>query len=125
MSFKLKTAKKTEEILSQAEASSNIPFSTLVKLSIALSLRSGPLKDGDYATNTLGRELNRQTITGDADALYKCLFEMCANKHLSDEEYFPTAVKAHLDRGAQLLQNEMKYGSNDFLKHLSELDEGI
>lgn len=125
MSFKLKTAKKTEEILSQAEASSNIPFSTLVKLSIALSLRSGPLKDGDYATNTLGRELNRQTITGDADALYKCLFEVCANKHLSDEEYFPTAVKAHLDRGAQLLQNEMKYGSNDFLKHLSELDEGI
>lgn len=125
MSFKLKTAKKTEEILSQAEASSNIPFSTLVKLSIALSLRSGPLKDGDYTTNTLGRELNRQTITGDADALYKCLFEVCANKHLSDEEYFPTAVKAHLDRGAQLLQNEMKYGSNDFLKHLSQLDEGI
>lgn len=125
MSFKLKTAKKTEEILSQAESSSNIPFSTLVKLSIALSLRSGPLKDEDYATNTLGRELNRQTITGDADAFYKCLFEVCANKHLSDEEYFPTAVKAHLDRGAQLLQNEMKYGSNDFLKHLSQLDEGI
>lgn len=125
MSFKLKTAKKTEEILSQAEASSNIPFSTLVKLSIALSLRSGPLKDGDYATNTLGRELNRQTITGDADALYKCLFEVCANKHLSDEEYFPTAVKAHLDRGAVLLQNEIKYGSNDFLKHLSELDKSI
>lgn len=125
MSFKLKTAKKTEEILSQAEASSNIPFSTLVKLSIALSLRSGPLKDEDYAANTLGRELNRQTITGDADALYKCLFEVCANRHLSDEEYFPLAVKAHLDRGAVLLQNEIKYGSNDFLKHLSELDKSI
>lgn len=125
MAFKLKTSKKTEEILSQAEASTNIPYSTLVKLSIALSLRTGPLKDADYSTNTLGRELNRQTITGDADALYKCLFEVCANKHLSDEEYFPVSVKAHLDRGALLLQNEMRYGSHDFLQHLSELDKGI
>lgn len=125
MAFKLKTSKKTEEILSQAESSTNIPYSTLVKLSIALSLRSGPLIDSDYSTNTLGRELNRQTITGDADALYKCLFEVFTNKHLSDEEFFPSEVKAHLDRGAVLLQNEMRYGSNDFLQHLSELDKGI
>ena len=125
MAFKLKTSKKTEEILSQAESSTNIPYSTLVKLSIALSLRAGLLSDEDYSTNTLGRELNRQTITGDADALYKCLFEVCANRHLSDEEYFPSSVKAHLDRGALLLQNEIKYGGNDILKHLSELDKSI
>jgi len=125
MAFKLKTSKKTEEILSQAEASTNIPYSTLVKLSIALSLRTGDLKTEDYSTNTLGRELNRQTITGDADALYKCLFEICANRHLSDEEFFPSTVKAHLDRGALLLQSELKYGSNDILKHLSELDKSI
>ena len=125
MAFKLKTSKKTEEILSQAESSTNIPYATLVKLSIALSLRSGPLKEEDYATNTLGRELNRQTITGDADALYKCLFEVCENKHLSDEDYFPSAVKAHLDRGSLLLQNEIRYGGSDLLTHLSELDKGI
>ena len=51
MAFKLKTSKKTEEILSQAEASTNIPYSTLVKLSIALSLRTGDLKTEDYSTN--------------------------------------------------------------------------
>ena len=125
MAFKLKTSKKTEEILSQAESSTNIHYATLVKLSIALSLRSGPLKEEDYATNTLGRELNRQTITGDADALYKCLFEVCENKHLSDEDYFPSAVKAHLDRGSLLLQNEIRYSGSDLLTHLSELDKGI
>lgn len=125
MAFKLKTSKKTEEILSQAEASTKIPYSTLVKLSIALSLRSGKLENCDFNTNTLGRELNRQTITGDADALYKCLFEVCESRHMSDDEFFPVAVKAHLDRGANLLQNELKYGSSDFLQHLSELDKGI
>lgn len=125
MAFKLKTSKKTEEILTQVESSTYIPYATLVKLSLALSLRSGPLKEEDFKTNNLGRELNRQTITGDADALYKCLFEVCANRHMSDEEYFPGAVKAHLDRGSLLLQNELRYSGNDFLQHLSELDKGI
>lgn len=125
MAFKLKTSKKTEDALTQIESSTNIPYSTLVKLSLALSLRTGPLQDEDFKTNSLGRELNRQTITGDADALYKCLFEVCANRHMSDEEYFPSTVKAHLDRGAILLQNELRYSGNDFLQHLSELDKGI
>ncbi len=125
MAFKLKTSKGTEGILSQAELSTNIPYATFVKLAIALSIRSGPLQEDDFSTNTLGRELNRQTITGDADALYKCLFEVCEKRHLSDDEFFPTSVKAHLDRGAIILQNEMKYGGNDYIRHLFELDKGI
>lgn len=125
MAFKLKTSKKTEEILTQIESSTNIPYATLIKLSLALSLRKGPLQEEDFKTNNLGRELNRQTITGDADALYKCLFEVCAHRHMSDEEYFPGAVKAHLDRGAVLLKNELRYSGNDFLQHLSELDKSI
>ena len=125
MAFKLKTSKKTEEILTQIESSTNIPYATLIKLSLALSLRKGPLQEEDFKTNNLGRELNRQTITGDADALYKCLFEVCAHRHMSDEEYFPGSVKAYLDRGAVLLQNELRYSGNDFLQHLSELDKSI
>ena len=125
MSFKLKTSKKTEEILTQIESSTNIPYATLIKLSLALSLRKGSLQNEDFKTNNLGRELNRQTITGDADALYKCLFEVCDNRHMSDEEYFPGAVKAHLDRGAVFLPNELRYGRNDFIQHLSELDKSI
>ncbi len=125
MAFKLKTSKKTEEILTQIESSTNIPYATLIKLALALSLRTGLLQKEDFNTNNLGRELNRQTITGDADALYKCLFEVCENRHMSDEEYFPKSVKAHLDRGAILLQNELRYSGNDFLQHLAELDKSI
>ena len=124
MAFKLKTSKKTEEILTQIESRVNIPYATLVKLSLALSLRQGPLSEEDFKTNNLGRELNRQTITGDSDPLYKCLFEVCANRHMSDEEYFPGVVKAHFDCGSILLQNELRYSWNDFLEHLSELEKG-
>ena len=124
MAFKLKTSKKTEEILTQIESSTNIPYATLIKLSLALSLRKGPLQEEDFKTNNLGRELNRQTITGDADALYKCLFEVCANHHMSDEEYFPGSVKAHLDRGAKLLKNESRYGMH-FYANILTLDQHL
>ena len=125
MAFKLKTSKKSEEIFSRIEASENLPFYVTVKLAMAMSLRSEkPLDANDFNTNALGRELNRQTITGDADALYKCLMEIYSNKHLTDEEFFPGYVKAHIDRGALLLEREQKYGE-DFFVHLTELEKGI
>ena len=125
MAFKLKTSKKASDIFDRIEASENLPCYTLVKLAIAMSLRSSkPLEDGDFRTNTLGRELNRQTITGDADALYKCLMEIYSGKHLTDDEFFPDHVKAHIDRGAVLLDQEQRYGG-DFLVHLTELEKGI
>lgn len=125
MAFKLKTSKRASEIFDQIESSENLPCYTLVKLAMALSLRSKePLKESDFRTNTLGRELNRQTITGEADAVYKCLMELYADKHLTDEEFFPMYVKAHIDRGAILLEREQKYSSN-FLVHLTELDQSL
>lgn len=125
MAFKLKTSKRADEIFRRLEGSENLPCYTLVKLAIALSIKSGlPLTEEDFQTNALGRELNRQTVTGDADVLYKCLIQMDAKKHLTDDEYFPGYVKAHIDRGAIMLENEQRYGDK-FLVHLTELDQGI
>lgn len=125
MAFKLKTSQKASEIFDRIEGSENLPCYTLVKLAIALSLRSNaPLKDSDFHTNTQGRELNRQTITGDADAVYKCLMELYSHKHLTGEEFFPTYVKAHIDRGAILLDQEQRY-SSDLLTHLADIDKGL
>ena len=125
MAFKLKTSKRTMEIFDRIEASENMPYYVLVKLAMALSLRSNqPLQESDFKTNTLGKELNRQTVTGESDVMYKCLIELHAKKHLSDEEYFPDYVKAHIDRGAVMLDSEQRYGG-DFLVHLTELDKGI
>ena len=89
-----------------------------------LRLSDLALKESDFHTNNLGRELNRQTITGDAEVLYKCLMELYAGKHLTDDEFFPMYVKAHIDRGAMLLDQEQRYGG-DFLIHLTELEKGL
>ena len=125
MAFKLRTSKKTELILSKIEKSENLPFYTTVKLAIAMSLKCDKkLEEKDFHTNIFGKELNRQTITGDYDELFKCLLEVYENKHLTDDEFFPMYIKAHIDRGAALLEQEYKYTRN-FLVHLNELDKGI
>jgi len=124
MTFKLKTSKRTMEIFKGMESSQNLQPFALSKLAIALSIRKGCLSETDYKSDNDGLELNRQTIFNEYDLLFRMLTEMALKQHISDEEYFPKTVKAHLDRGAILLENEDKY-SKDFYNHLCSFDEGI
>lgn len=124
MAFKLKTSRQAEKIFNQIETSEKLPWTTLMRLALSLSIRQGPLMELELYSDNSGRELNRQTITGDADSLYKCLIELQEGRHIPDEEYFPMYVKGHLERGARLLEQEKKY-SRDFLVHLTELEKGL
>lgn len=115
MVFKIKTSKKTMAYFEEIAASTNYAPFILSKLAISMSLKSKePLMESDFATDSLGLELNRQTITGEWDELYKSLIEMFEGTHLSDDDYFQKYLKAHLDRGARLIYSEFRY-SNDFL----------
>lgn len=123
MVFRMKTSKRTMEIFQAIYTREYLQPFCLAKISIALALREKykyDKNDGD----TQGLDLNRQTITGDYDLLYKKLIENNEGKSLSDEEYFPQYLKAYLDYGATLLEHEYKY-TNDFLSHLVQLDKGI
>ncbi len=98
------------------------PFA-LAKISIALAVRAGYVFDGENA-DSLGLDLNRQTITGEHDLLFKKIIEMNEGKSIPEEEYFPGYVKAYMDQGALLLEQEYKY-TNDLYSHLVQLDKGI
>jgi DNA sulfur modification protein DndE len=69
-------------------------------------------------------ELDQDTITGKNRLLYKKLIEFNEKKHLSEEEYYPTYIKAYIDYGAKLLEQEYKY-SSDIYVHLINLEKGI
>ncbi len=71
-----------------------------------------------------GLDLNRQTITGENDALFKALIELNEQRHIYEEEYFPNVVKQYIDYGAVLLEQEYRYG-HDFYAHLVSLEKGI
>lgn len=125
MVFKIRTSKKTMAIFEEMAASTNYAPFILSKLAISLSIKSGTsLQEPDFKTDTFGLELNRQTITGEWDELYKGLVEMFEGRHISDDDYFQKYLKAHLDRGARLLYSEFKY-NNDFLLSLLSEKRGI
>ena len=102
MIFRLKTSKKTQEIFQELEARTNYKPYTLVKHAIAWSIKENR-SVADYVSDSDGLDLNRQTITGDNETYFKVLIEQVEGRHLSEEEYFPKYVKAHIDRGSKLL----------------------
>ena len=125
MVFKIRTSKKTMAIFEEIAASTNYAPFILSKLAISMSLKSkSPLKESDFKTDSFGLELNRQTITGEWDGLYKSLMEMFEERHLGDDEYFQKYLKAHLDRGARMIYSEFRY-SSDFLLSLLSNQKGI
>ena len=122
MVFKIRTSKKTMSFFEEIAASTNYPPFILSKLSISMSVKSGePLTATDFKTDCFGLELNRQTITGEWDDLYKGLIEMFEGQHISDDDYFQKYLKAHLDRGAKLIYSEFK----DFLLALLDSKTGL
>ncbi len=124
MTNKLHTSKETQEIFTSLGQSLGLQPFILSKLAIALSVRKGNLSQDDYITDNDGLELSRQTIFGDHDLLFKTIIVNTRGEITSEEEYFPSIVKAHLDRGAKLLNDEKRY-SKDFYNHLCNLDSNI
>lgn len=124
MTNKLHTSKQTQQIFTNLGQSLNLPPYILAKLAIALSVRDGQLRPVDFETNNEGIELSRQTIFGDHDLLFKITIINTEKKAITEDEFFPGMVKAHLDRGAKLLENEKKY-SKDIYNHLCNLDFNI
>lgn len=123
MVFRTKTSKKTMEIYEYIYQREHLQPFALAKISIALAIHSNYKFNGENA-DSAGLDLNRQTITGEHDLLFKKLIEMNEGKSIPEEDYFPNYVKAYMDYGASLLEQEYKY-TNDIYTHLMELEKGI
>ena len=102
------------------------PFA-LSKLAISMSLTNNEPIENFKSVDNNGLELNRQTITAQYDLLFKTLIEQHAGKHLTDDEYFPTHAKLHIDRGAVMLKNRYNYSSNmeHFINQIVNQDSNI
>ena len=123
MVFKLRTSQRTMDIYKQIENREYLQPYILVKLSIALAIKDDFHYTGELA-DTMGLELNRQTITNEYDVLFKSLIQINEGKHISEDDYFPAYMKAYIDYGAILLEQEFKY-STDIYTHLMNLEMSI
>lgn len=121
MAFRLKTSKKTKEIFEEIGKSSNLKPFALSKIAVSMSLNEA-VSIEEYVNNDVnGLELQRATVTGEFDAIYKALIEVKLERHISDDEYYPHFMKLHMDRGAELLYNQYKYAGGNLEKFLNNL----
>lgn len=116
MIFRLKTSKRTQEIFTELESRTNLKPYTLVKHAIVWSIKENT-SVADFECDSEGLDLNRQTITGDNETYFKVLIEQVEGRHLPENEYFPKYVKAHIDRGSELLL--------DMYNHAGSLDKYV
>lgn len=116
MIFRLKTSKRTQEIFEELENRMNFKPYTLVKHAIAWSIKE-ETSVADFKSDADGLDLNRQTITAENEAYFKVLIEQVEGRYLSEDEYFPKYVKAHVDRGSELLL--------DMYNHAGSVDKYI
>lgn len=123
MIFRLKTSKKTQEIFEELENRTKYKPYTLVKHAIAWSIMENK-SVSDYVSDSNGLDLNRQTITGDSETYFKVLIEQVEGRHLTDEEFFPKYVKAHIDRGSDLLLDMYNHAGSVDKYILQTLGEG-
>lgn len=124
MNFRLRTSVRTTNILKELQDSTQLTPNVLGRLAISLSL----IQDGlpsEEEVQSPGMEINRHTLTGQHDLLFRCLIAQRHGRHITDEEYFPGLIKQHLDRGAELLLTEYKYAGNyeRFIKSLASIGE--
>jgi len=110
MNFRLRTSARTIRILKELQNSTQLTPNVLARLAIGLSLIQPDLPGEEKDSN--GLEINRHTLTGQHDLLFRCLIAQRHGRHIRDEEYFPGLLKSHLDRGAELLLNEYHYAGN-------------
>ncbi|MCC3669595.1 DndE family protein [Terrisporobacter mayombei] len=127
MGFRLKTSLETKEIFEELGSRMNLKPFALSKLAISMSLTNNEPIENYKSLDNNGLELNRQTITAQYDLLFKTLIEQHAGKHLTDDEYFPTHAKLHIDRGAVMLKNRYNYSSNmeHFINQIVNQDSNI
>lgn len=121
MGFRLKTSKKTKNIFEEISKSSNLKPFALSKIAVSMSLNETQSIDEYESNDTNGLELQRATVTGEFDSMYKALIEMKLGRHISDDEYYPHFMKLHMDRGAELLLNKYKYAGGNLEKFLTNL----
>lgn len=125
MQFRLRTSQKTQDIFEAIYQREYLQPFALSKISISLALRNRyNSAEDDISYDANGLDLNRQTITGDNDLLFKALIEVNEARHIPEEEYFPDVVKKYIDYGATLLEQEYRY-SREIYSHLVNLDAGI
>lgn len=105
MKYKLNLSKEAEKNLRSINNNFSLTPNIICRYAVLFSLKNDdPLKLG---SDNKGVEFQRYTLTGEYDLLFRELIKSKEKVFISDDEYFGTYLKSHIERGLVLLQDEI------------------
>ncbi len=105
MKTKINVSSNAEDILTKIKSHFAIRPNIICRYAILLSLRNED--EPTVCSDNSGREFNRMTLTGDDDLIIRELIKMHYKEFISDDEYMDVFLKAHLERGLQMLSSNI------------------
>ena len=114
MIIRLRTSKESKERLENLNRvlrmSSN---AVILRYALAKSINeTTPVEEDESSvvSNNSGFEINRVTLFGDNDIVYRLL--MGVTDISDDEKFFPYLTNRHIERGLKILEREYKLAGN-------------
>lgn len=131
MADRIITSENAEQILRKLSYSTGIEIASLARIAVALSIKFYNFEDLPL-NDTKGREIRRQSLFGNDEALYRVILSVLYKKEFNEDEFFSneSVVKKHIEHGAQhlsMMYNEVKEDSSELLARLGSLieDKGV
>jgi len=106
MSTRLRLSEKTSDRLNILTNKLGLRRNIICRIAIGRSLAEKNSVKNMKPEDSSGTELNRYTITGEQDELYRALINQHEKKRLNDFEYFSKFLRNHIERGVNLLLEE-------------------
>jgi len=126
MSTRLRLSEKTSYRLNILTNKLGLRRNIICRIAIGRSLAEKNTVKDLKPEDSSGIELNRYTITGDQDDLYRALVNQHEEKRLNDFDYFSKYLRNHIERGVSLLFEEYNKINSpiDFLVSLFDESDG-
>jgi DNA sulfur modification protein DndE len=118
MKYKLNLSKEVEEIIKSINTNLGITPNIFCRYAVILSLKDPAELKFDF--DSKGIEFQRYTLTGEFDTLFRELIKNREGRYITDDEYFGQYLKAHIERGSRLLNQEVIL-SGSFEKFVYEM----
>ncbi|KDN57097.1 DndE family protein [Exiguobacterium sp. AB2] len=125
MNYRLKLTEQTHLYLKEISNSTHITPNILARFAIGISLKNKQAPSSIKGLTISNFEINRATLTGEHDEMFKMMILQHANKHIEEDQYFPDYFNAHITRGAEELYQIFQFSrsTNQFLRELLALQE--
>jgi len=125
MPTKLKISKEGSEYLDYLSNKLNLRRNIICRLAVGRSLDELKSVKDFRPKNSSGFEFNRYTLTGEFDEIFKALINQHEGRKLTDDQYFSSFLRNHIERGVVLLYEEYEKINSpvDFLVGLVDFNK--